>query len=69
MLVKLTPRRHLSVKQNEMNNHRVGNNIMLQCSYTQQVSGGLSPFWAGNEYRTQRYILRGKLVNGGFDQV
>lgn len=33
------------------------------------VSGGLSPFWAGNEYRTQRYILRGKLVNGGFDQV
>ena len=30
------------------------------------VSGGLSPFWAGNEYRTQRMILRGHLANGGF---
>jgi len=32
------------------------------------VSGGLSPFWAGNEYRTQRMILRGQLANGGFSQ-
>lgn len=32
------------------------------------VSGGLSPFWAGTEYRTQRHILRGILANGGFDQ-
>jgi len=33
------------------------------------VTGGLSPFWAGGEYKTQRCILRGKLVNGGFEQV
>jgi len=32
------------------------------------VSGGLSPFWAGNEYRTQRMILRGQFANGGFNQ-
>ena len=32
------------------------------------VSGGLSPFWAGNEYRTQRLILRGQLANHGFSQ-
>ena len=32
------------------------------------VSGGLSPFWAGNEYRTQRLILRGHLANHGFNQ-
>ena len=32
------------------------------------VSGGLSPFWAGNEYRTQRLILRGQLANAGFNQ-
>ena len=32
------------------------------------VSGGLSPFWAGNEYRTQRMILRGHLANHGFNQ-
>jgi len=32
------------------------------------VSGGISPFWAGNEYRTQRLILRGHLANHGFSQ-
>ena len=32
------------------------------------VSGGKSPFWAGNEYRTQRMILRGQLANHGFSQ-
>jgi len=32
------------------------------------VSGGLSPFWGGNEYRTQRNVLRAAFANGGFDQ-
>ena len=32
------------------------------------VSGGLSPYWAGNEYRTQRLILRGQLASAGFNQ-
>jgi len=30
------------------------------------VTGGLSPFWAGNELRTQRLIRRGQFTNGGF---
>jgi len=30
------------------------------------VTGGLSPFWAGNDLRTQRRILRGKFTNDGF---
>ena len=29
---------------------------------------GLSPFWAGNTYRTQRRITRALFVNGGFSQ-
>lgn len=32
------------------------------------VSGGLSPFWGGTEYRTQRNVTRASLANGGFDQ-
>jgi serine/threonine protein kinase len=31
------------------------------------VTGGLSPFWAENELRTQRQIRRGQFANGGFD--
>ena len=31
------------------------------------VTGGLSPFWAGNDLLTQRMILRGQLANNGFD--
>lgn len=31
------------------------------------VTGGLSPFWAGNELKTQRLILHGQLANEGFD--
>ena len=31
------------------------------------VTGGLSPFWTGNELRTQRQIRRGQFANGGFD--
>ena len=30
------------------------------------VTGGLSPFWDGNEGRTQRLILRGHFANKGF---
>jgi len=32
------------------------------------VSAGLSPFWGGTEYRTQRNVLRASLANGGYDQ-
>lgn len=31
------------------------------------VTGGLSPFWAGNDLRTQRLIVRGIFTNGGFN--
>jgi len=31
------------------------------------VTGGLSPFWAGNDLLTQRMILRGQFTNEGFD--
>jgi len=31
------------------------------------VTGGLSPFWAGNDLLTQRMILRGQLANKGFE--
>ena len=31
------------------------------------VTGGLSPFWAGSQLRTQRLILHGQFANKGFD--
>ena len=31
------------------------------------VTGGLSPFWAGNNLQTQKLILRGRFANKGFD--
>lgn len=31
------------------------------------VTGGLSPFWAGNDLRTQRLIVRGIFANEGFN--
>ena len=39
----------------------------LGCILYMMVTGGLSPFWAGNDSRTQRLILRGTFANGGFD--
>ena len=30
------------------------------------ISGGLSPFWAGNEYETKRNVIRAKFAKGGY---